>query len=81
MSSEVIDFVPLVAPGADRDCLHLAKQLFIPVSHGAEFDVGASLHDGLCLRVEHHFAVDTVSHAELLAKNNEHAVGAVSDKH
>ena len=81
MSSEVIDVVPLVAPGTDRDCLHLAQQLFIPVSHGAEFNVGASLHHGLCLRVEHHFAVDAVSHAQLLAKNHEHAVGAVSDKH
>ncbi len=81
MSGKVIDFVPLVAPGTDRDCLHLAEQLFVPVSHGAEFNVGASLYNRLCLRVEHHFAVDAVSHAQLLAKNNERAVGAVSDKH
>ena len=81
MSSEIVHVLPLVRPRARVAHLELAKQLLVPVGHCGECDASAGFDNWLRMRVKHNYAVDAISHSQLLAEDNEGAVRAVTQEH
>ena len=80
MRCEVVNLCPVVAPRTRVREPHLRQQIVVPISHRAEDNVCASFDNWLCLRVKHHAAIMAISHAQLLTKDYESAIRAVSDE-
>ena len=78
--SKIIHFRPLIVPNTEVAVLEVSLEFFVGVIVAPNQDVGRSLNDWFCGGVEKECTVLALARSELKARNNEDAIGAVSDE-